>query len=82
MGLSLIHILKSGIGRLSAYCGVVCAATGSGCAMTYMAGGGLEKIEETLTNSIATASGIVCDGDKPSCAAKIATSLELSLIHI
>ncbi len=74
-----IH-LKSGIGRLSAYCGVVCAATGSGCAMTYMAGGGLEKIEETLTNSIATASGIVCDGAKPSCAAKIATSLESAIL--
>lgn len=48
--------------------------------MTYMAGGGLEKIEETLTNSIATASGIVCDGAKPSCAAKIATSLESAIL--
>lgn len=74
-----IH-LKSGIGRLSAYCGAVCAATGSGCAMTYMSGGNLEKIEETLTNSVATASGIVCDGAKPSCAAKIATSLESAIL--
>ncbi len=74
-----IH-LKSGIGRLSAYCGVVCAATGSGCAMTYLAGGTLAQIEETLTNSVATASGIVCDGAKPSCAAKIATSLESAIM--
>lgn len=70
-----IH-LKSGIGRLSAYCGVVCAATGSGCAMTYLDGGSLEQIEQTITNSIGTSSGMVCDGAKPSCAAKIATSLE------
>ncbi len=74
-----IH-LKSGIGRLSAYCGAVCAATGSGCALTYMAGGTLAQIEETLTNSIATASGMVCDGAKPSCAAKIATSLESAIM--
>ncbi len=70
-----IH-LKSGIGRLSAYCGAVCAATGSGCAMTYLDGGSLEQIEQTITNSIGTSSGMVCDGAKPSCAAKIATSLE------
>ena len=74
-----IH-LKSGIGRLSAYCGVVCAATGAGCAMTYLDGGTLEQIERTITNSIATASGIVCDGAKPSCAAKIATSLESAIL--
>ena len=74
-----IH-LKSGIGRLSAYCGAVCAATGSGCAMTYLAGGTREQIEETITNSIATASGIVCDGAKPSCVAKIATSLESAIM--
>ena len=77
--LTAIH-LKTGIGRLSAYCGAVCAATGSGCAMTYMAGGSLTRIEETLTNSLATASGIVCDGAKPSCAAKIATSLESAIM--
>lgn len=74
-----IHI-KTGIGRLSAYCGVVCAAAGSGCAMTYMAGGTQSQIEETLTNAVATASGMVCDGAKPSCAAKIATSLESAIM--
>ena len=74
-----IH-LKSGIGRLSAYCGAVCAATGAGCAMTYLDGGTLEQINQTITNSIATSSGMVCDGAKPSCAAKIATSLESAIM--
>ena len=77
--LSAIH-LKSGIGRLSAYCGAVCAATGAGCAMTYLDGGTLEQIDQTITNSIATSSGMVCDGAKPSCAAKIATSLESAIM--
>ena len=75
-----IH-LKSGIGRLSAYCGAVCAATGAGCAMTYLDGGTLEQIDQTITNSIATSSGMVCDGAKPSCAAKIATSLESAMAN-
>ena len=74
-----IH-LKSGIGRLSANCGAVCAATGAGCAMTYLDGGTLEQIDQTITNSIATSSGMVCDGAKPSCAAKIATSLESAIM--
>ena len=74
-----IH-LKSGIGRLPAYCGAVCAATGAGCAMTYLDGGTLEQIDQTITNSIATSSGMVCDGAKPSCAAKIATSLESAIM--
>lgn len=74
-----IH-LKSGIGRLSAYCGAVCAATGAGCAMTYLDGGTLEQIDQTIINSIATSSGMVCDGAKPSCAAKIATSLESAIM--
>ena len=74
-----IH-LKSGTGRLSAYCGAVCAATGAGCAMTYLDGGTLEQIDQTITNSIATSSGMVCDGAKPSCAAKIATSLESAIM--
>ena len=74
-----VHI-KSGVGRLSAYCGAVCAATGSGCAITYLDGGSLEQIADTLTNSLAIASGLVCDGAKPSCAGKIATSLESALM--
>ena len=65
---------------VSAYCGAVCAATGAGCAMTYLDGGTLEQIDQTITNSIATSSGMVCDGAKPSCAAKIATSLESAIM--
>lgn len=57
-----IH-LKSGIGRLSAYCGAVCAATGAGCAMTYLDGGTLEQIDQTITNSIATSSGMSATGE-------------------
>ncbi len=74
-----IH-LKSGIGRLSAYCGAVCAATGAGCAMTYLDGGTLEQIDQTITNSIATSSGMVCDGAKPSCAAKIAIAVDAGIL--
>ena len=74
-----IH-LKSGIGRLSAYCGAVCAATGAGCAMTYLDGGTLEQIDQTITNSIATSSGMVCDGASPPVRQKIATSLESAIM--
>ncbi|AEC01355.1 L-cysteine desulfidase family protein [Parasphaerochaeta coccoides] len=77
--LIVIH-LKRGIGRLSAYCGVVCAATGSGCALTYLDGGTLHQIEQTITNSLGTASGVICDGAKPSCAAKIALCLESAIM--
>lgn len=69
-----IH-LKSGIGRLSAYCGAVSAAAGSGSAMTYLDGGTAEQIKMTIVNTIAVTSGMICDGAKPSCAAKIAASL-------
>ena len=48
--------------------------------MTYLDGGTLEQIDQTITNSIATSSGMVCDGAKPSCAAKIATSLESAIM--
>lgn len=68
---------KTGIGKLSAYCGAVSAAAGTACAMTYLeCGANLEKISQTLINTIGVSSGIVCDGAKPSCAAKIAVSLE------
>ena len=75
----IVYAEKHGC-SLSAYCGAVCAATGAGCAMTYLDGGTLEQIDQTITNSIATSSGMVCDGAKPSCAAKIATSLESAIM--
>lgn len=64
---------KKYIGSLSAYCGAVCAAAGAGAGITYLCGGTLEQIENTVVNTIADAGGIVCDGAKPSCAAKIST---------
>ena len=74
-----IH-LKSGIGRLSAYCGAVSAGCGAGCGIAYLNGGGYELIAHTLVNAIAIASGIVCDGAKPSCASKIAVAVDAGIM--
>lgn len=71
---------KTFIGRLSAYCGAVSAACGSGAALTYLKGGTLEQIEMTITNTLANIAGIVCDGAKASCAAKIASSLDAAIM--
>lgn len=71
---------KNYIGRLSAFCGATSASAGSGAAITYLAGGSLKQIEMTIINSLADASGIVCDGAKASCASKIAASLEAAFI--
>ena len=70
---------KTRIGRLSAYCGAVSAGCGSGAAITYLSGGSYEQVCETITNTLAVVSGIVCDGAKPSCASKIATSVDAAL---
>lgn len=72
--------LKSGIGRLSAYCGAVSAGCGSGAGIAYLYGGGLREIEHTIVNSIAIDSGIVCDGAKASCAAKIASAVDAGIL--
>lgn len=71
---------KNYIGRLSAFCGAISASAASGAAVTYLAGGSLEQIKMTIINSLADASGIVCDGAKASCASKIASSLESAFI--
>lgn len=71
---------KKYIGSLSAYCGAVCAAAGAGAGITYLCGGTLEQIENTVVNTIADAGGIVCDGAKPSCAAKISTALQAAML--
>jgi len=71
---------KKYIGSLSAYCGVVCAACGSGAAITYLHGGGYEEIGNTIINTIANVGGMVCDGAKPSCAAKIASAVEAAIL--
>jgi L-cysteine desulfidase len=70
---------KQYIGDLSAYCGVVCAATGSASGVAYMLGGRYQEISNTIINSICTVGGMVCDGAKPSCAAKISIALEAAL---
>ncbi len=71
---------KTGIGRLSAYCGAVSAACGSGTGITYLEGGSLDQIEKTIVNTLANVAGIVCDGAKASCAAKIASSLDAAIM--
>ncbi|WP_298069894.1 L-serine ammonia-lyase, iron-sulfur-dependent, subunit alpha, partial [uncultured Mailhella sp.] len=78
---NLVALLqKRGIGRLSAFCGAVCAACGSGAGITYLHGGDEAAIGRTITNTLANASGIVCDGAKGSCAAKIATSVDAAIL--
>ena len=74
-----IHI-KSKIGKLSAYCGAVSAACGSGAAITYLHGGSVENICNTIINTLGNTSGIVCDGAKASCAAKVSSSVDAALI--
>lgn len=71
---------KTGIGRLSAFCGAVCAATSVGVTLTYLKGGTLEQIGNTIRNTFANISGIVCDGAKTTCALKIHTSLQSAFL--
>lgn len=72
--------LKTGIGRLSAYCGAVSAGAAAGAAVAYLHGGGYEAVAHTLVNALAIDSGIVCDGAKASCAAKIASAVDAGLL--
>jgi len=67
---------KTKIGWLSAYCGVSTAACGAGAGITWLSGGSSSQIDDTFSNSLATMSGMICDGAKPSCAAKIAVAVE------
>lgn len=71
---------KTSIGRLSAYCGAVSAGAGAGCGIAYLNGGGVEEISHTIVNALAVTSGIVCDGAKSSCAAKIAMAVESGIL--
>ena len=70
-----IHI-KNNIGKLSAFCGVVIAGCGCGAGIAYLEGGKEREIAHTIVNSLAIISGVLCDGAKSSCAAKIASSVE------
>ena len=76
-----IH-LKAGIGRLSAYCGVVSAACGAGAGVAYLEGGRYDTIAHTVVNALAMDSGIICDGAKASCAAKIASAVDAGLLGL
>lgn len=71
---------KTGIGCLSAYCGAISAGCGSGCGICYLEGGRFYEIAHTLVNSVAILSGTICDGAKPSCAAKIAMAVEAGIM--
>ncbi|MCI8623405.1 MAG: serine dehydratase subunit alpha family protein [Provencibacterium sp.] len=74
-----IH-LKTGIGCLSAYCGAVSAGCAAGAAIAWLHGGDLSAVAHTLVNSLAILSGMVCDGAKPSCAAKIACAVDAGIL--
>ena len=77
--LTVIYI-KQSLGRLSALCGCVVAATGSSCGITYLMGGGYNQISFAVQNMIATLTGMVCDGAKPSYSLKIASGVSTSLL--
>lgn len=74
-----IH-LKTGIGSLSAYCGATSAGAGAGAGVCYLYGGQYKQIAHTIVNAIAINSGMICDGAKASCAAKIASAVESGLL--
>lgn len=74
-----IH-LKTGIGRLSAYCGAVSAGCGSAAGIAFLNGGGIREIAHVIVNTVAITSGIVCDGAKASCAAKIAAAVDAGIL--
>lgn len=76
-----IHI-KSKIGTLSAYCGAVSAGSGVASGISYLLGGNLDSVSHTIVNALAINSGIICDGAKSSCAAKIASSVEGGLLAL
>lgn len=77
--LTAIH-QKTPIGRLSAYCGAVNAGAGAGAGIAYLNGGGYEEAVHTVVNAVAVLSGMVCDGAKASCAAKIAEAVDAAIL--
>lgn len=71
---------KTGIGRLSAYCGAISAGVGAGAGIAYLHGGRVEAVAHTVVNAVAILSGTICDGAKPSCAAKIAAAVDAGIL--
>ena len=77
--LTVIYI-KQSLGRLSALCGCVVAATGSSCGITYLMGGGYEQAAAAVKNMIANLTGMICDGAKPSCALKVSSGVSTAVM--
>ena len=77
--LTVIYI-KQSLGRLSALCGCVVAATGSSCGITYLMGGNYSQISYAVKNMIANLTGMICDGAKPSCALKVSTGVSTAVL--
>ena len=73
---------KEFIGKLSAFCGAVSASCAAGAAVTYIVGGTLRQIKDTIANTLADIPGIICDGAKISCAAKIASALDAAMFSL
>lgn len=71
---------KTGIGRLSAYCGAISAGAAAGCGIAYLLNSSYDAIKHTLVNALAVVSGIICDGAKPSCAAKISEAVDAGIM--
>ena len=71
---------KTGIGRLSAFCGAVCAGCGAGAGIAYLEGYGYDGVAHAVVNALAIISGMVCDGAKASCAAKIASAVDAGIL--
>ena len=71
---------KTGIGRLSAYCGAISAGCGAGAGIAYLQGGGTDGVAHAVVNAVAILSGTICDGAKPSCAAKIAAAVDAGIL--
>ena len=77
--LTVIYI-KQSLGRLSALCGCVVAASGSSCGLVYLMGGGFDEVAAAVKNMIATLTGMLCDGAKPSCAMKLMSGVSTAVI--
>ena len=76
----MVIYIKQSLGRLSALCGCVVAATGSACGICYLMGGDFEKVVATAKNMIANLTGMICDGAKPSCAMKLASGVSTAMM--
>ena len=77
--LTVIYI-KQSLGRLSALCGCVVAATGSSCGITYLMGGGYNEVAAAVKNMVANITGMICDGAKPSCALKVTSGVSTAVL--